>query len=631
VSGSRYVGPGELGAILALDDPVLRAGCFADACRINVLHMIAQAGSGHVGSSFSCLEVLSWLHLEVLGAEDRCFSSKGHDAPATYAVLAGLGRIAFDRIHGLRRLGGLPGHPDVTAVPEVVTNTGSLGMGVSKAQGLVRADRAAGRAGRVVVITGDGELQEGQFWESLGPAANAGLGEITVIVDANGLQSDTWVDQVSDLGDLETKARAFGWAAARCDGHDLHALDAALRGLDAAGPEVPKLLVAETRKGAGVGFMEPGDLPRSPLSLYAHHSGAPSPAQHAAAVAEIRSRLEARLGRPLALTDGPAVPARPAPRGASLIGAYAEALVEEAEREPRLVALSADLRRDCGLDPFAHRFPSRFFECGIAEQHMVSQAGAMALGGLLPVVHSFACFLTTRANEQIYNNASERTRVLYTGTLAGVVPAGPGHSHQSVRDVALLGSTPGLDLVEPATPAQLRAALRWAVADAPGSVYLRLVSLAWDVPDSDLSDAWAVGRGELARPGDDALVVATGPVLLGEAMRAAEQLDNEGLGCAVLSLPWLRDIDGAWLAGLAGDRPIVCLDNHLAVGGQGTAVREALAAVAPAAAARTLVHGITELPRCGTNDEALRAHRLDAPAVAAVVASFARGRASLAV
>ena len=129
--------------------------------------------------------------------------------------------------------------------------------------------------------------------------------------------------------------------------------------------------------------------------------------------------------------------------------AYGEALIAAAEREPRLVALDADLRLDTGLVAFRERFPERFFECGIAEQDMVSQAGAMALAGLIPVCHSFACFLSTRPNEQIYNNATERSKVIYVGSLAGLVPGGPGHSHQSVRDISALGAVPGMALIEP--------------------------------------------------------------------------------------------------------------------------------------------------------------------------------------
>src|SRR5665213_1650203 len=170
-----YVPLRELERLRALDaDPVARAACFADACRLNALYMIERAGSGHPVTTFSSLDIVSWLHLEVLGEGDRYFSSKGHDAPGLYAVFAALGRIDFELIHRLRRLDGLPGHPDVAAMPEVVTSTGSLGMGISKARGFVLANRLLEREGRVFVLTGDGELQEGQFWESLQPTVNRG-------------------------------------------------------------------------------------------------------------------------------------------------------------------------------------------------------------------------------------------------------------------------------------------------------------------------------------------------------------------------------------------------------------------------------------------------------------------------
>src|SRR6185503_8911314 len=119
----------------------------------------------------------------------------------------------------LRQLNGLPGHPDVST-PFVATNTGSLGMGISKAYGMARANRYAGRGGRIFVMTGDGELQEGQIWESLQPVANEKLAEIVVIVDHNKLQSDSLVSAVSDLGPIEDKFRVFGWEVARGDGHD---------------------------------------------------------------------------------------------------------------------------------------------------------------------------------------------------------------------------------------------------------------------------------------------------------------------------------------------------------------------------------------------------------------------------
>jgi transketolase len=223
----RYVPLSQFERLRALGDPDDRVAAFADACRINTLYMIKRAGSGHIGTSFSAMEILSLLHLELLEPGDRAFSSKGHDAPGTYAVLTAVGDLEFERIHTLRRLGGLPGHPDVATMPEIVTSTGSLGMGVSKARGFVLADRLQrSPGGRVYVITGDGELQGGQFWESLQPTADRGIGEITVIVDHNKLQSDTPVSEVTGLGALDAKVASFGWAVGRCDGHDVEALRA---------------------------------------------------------------------------------------------------------------------------------------------------------------------------------------------------------------------------------------------------------------------------------------------------------------------------------------------------------------------------------------------------------------------
>ena len=366
--------------------------------------------------------------------------------------------------------------------------------------------------------------------------------------------------------------------------------------------------------------MEPaGRLPRTDTALYGYHSGAPSPQEYERAVEELRSRLDASREGPIELVeaDPPAHVSAEGQVRQRLVAAYGEALLAAAEREPRLVALDADLRYDCGLVEFRERFPDRFFECGIAEQDMVSQAGAMALAGLLPVVHSFACFLSTRPNEQIYNNATESTKVVYVGSLAGLVPGGPGHSHQSVRDISALGAVPGLTLLEPASEAETRACVSWAVDVATGPVYLRLVSVRWALGfDPPEVTELVPGRGTVLREGRDGLLVAAGPVMVGGAWHAAERLAREGIELGLVSLPWLRDVDGGWVAEQADDAPIFTLDNHYVVGGQGDAVLAALAAEAPSAAARVTKIGVTEIPKSGENNETLHAHRLDAAGIA---------------
>jgi len=607
-------------------DPVRAAAVLADLCRINVLYMIMQAGSGHIGSSFSSIDIVTWLWTNELRAPnsrdpdaDVYFSSKGHDAPALYAVLLALEKLEFDLVHRLRRLGGLPGHPDV-ATPFIAANTGSLGMGISKALGMVLANRYRGRSGRIYVMTGDGELQEGQIWESLQPAVNTRAGELTVVVDHNKLQSDSAIAAVSDLGAIEEKFRAFGWEVARCDGHDFAAVRDTLRQLRGTNDR-PQLLIADTMKGKGVSFMEGlacGD------QTYHFHAGAPSLADYVAATREIVDRVNAVLAGagapPVGLAATP-LPARIAPsRPERLVPAYGEELLAMARGREEIVVLDADLLSDCGIEGFKAELPSRFIECGIAEQHMVSVAGGLALRGMLPVVHSFACFLSTRANEQIYTNATERRRIIYTGTLAGLVPGGPGHSHQSVRDISALGSVPGLVMIEPSSEREARLAIRWAVEANPESTYLRFVNIPLDLPYR-LPDVYQleVGRGVVLREGADAVITAYGPVMLRAAWEAADVLATRGVRVAVANLPWLNRVDPHWASEALGVYPlIVTLDNHYTTLGQGTQIAAALAS-SEGARPPVLSLGVTEIPACGSNPEVLAYHGLDGAAIAAAI------------
>ena len=612
-----YVGKDELDRIRKLNAPMVdRIRLFADICRLNTLYMIAKAGSGHIGSSFSSLDIVSLLYLNRMAGEDVYFSSKGHDAPGLYALLIAIGKLPFEKIHALRRLGGLPGHPDV-GVPGMAVNSGSLGMGISKAKGMVRADRLAGRTRTIYVLTGDGELQEGQIWESLVSAANDQLGEIVVFVDHNKLQSDHFVAKTSDLGNLEAKFAAFGWAVGRADGHDIAALGAELDRL--ASSPLPKILIADTVKGRGVSFMEHTAM-ESDAGLYHFHSGAPDVDAYSRAAQELVDGANARLDSlgaeaiAVEVVDQPAA----APAAANmqrLIPVYGEALVAAAEGNEKIVALDADLVLDTGLIPFRDRFPTRFVECGIAEMDMVSQAGGLALSGYLPVAHSFACFLTPRANEQIYNNATERTKVVYVGSLAGVVPGGPGHSHQAVRDIAALGAVPGLTMVEPSCGAAVAPLVRHCLSPKTGSAYIRLVSVPCSIPFY-FSDDWAprLGEGVLLRPGSDLVVVGYGPVLLSEAWHAAEKLAGDGLRVQLVDLPWLNQVNPNWLATVAAGRPVVTLDNHYSASGQGEMIAAALADAGHDAGVTRL--GLDEIPVSGTNAEVLRHHRLDRDSLA---------------
>ena len=590
-----------------------RTRIFADMCRLNTLYMIARAGSGHVGSSFSSLDVVSWLYLNQLKNDDLYFSSKGHDAPGLYAVLIALGKLPFDKLHGLRRLDGLPGHPDV-GVPGMVINSGSLGMGISKAKGMTRADRLRGHRRRYYVLTGDGELQEGQIWESLISAANEGMGEITAIVDHNKLQSDYRVSQTSDLGDLAAKLKSFGWHVERCDGHDLDAFSAALEAC-AAHPGRPQVIIADTVKGRGVSFMEHTAMD-SDTDMYRFHSGAPDSDSYSRGAQELldhANRALSRIGAASLSLETAEPPTKVLPSTTErLIPAYTEALLARAGKNDRIVALDADLVLDTGLIPFKEQFPDRFVECGIAEMDMVSQAGGMALQGLIPICHSFGCFLSTRPNEQIYNNATERTKVLYVGSLAGLIPAAPGHSHQSLRDISALSSVPNFDIVEPCCPEEVPFLLDHLLS-APGrSGYLRLISVSWPVPYAYPAKAPEVGQGVVLRQGKDAAIVTYGLITTTEAYLAAEELAKDGIDTMVIACPFLNRIDGAWFAGkLQGVKLLCTVDNHYVNGGFGDHLLAALARESKAMPPHVLSLGITDVPASGQPAEVLRHHKLD--------------------
>jgi len=588
-----------------------RVAIWADLCRINALGAIAAAGSGHVGSSFSAMDIVTWLHLEVLEESDIYFSSKGHDVPGFYAVLASMGKFPVKDLLGLRQLLGLPGHPDVS-VPGVSFNTGSLGMGISKAKGWVRGARLRGERRRCFVLTGDGELQEGQIWESLQGASSDKMGEITVVVDHNKIQSDTWVDEVSSLGDLEAKFAAFGWHVQRVDGHDFDGLSRAFAERQRY-PETPGVIIADTIKGKGVSFMMKTER-EGRFDFYKYHSGAPGGDAYAKAVDELQSAITVSLGHQVELDLSTIKRSSALNDQRRLIPAYSSALLELARRNRELLALDADLMLDSGLIPFAEEFPDRFIECGIAEMDMVSQAGGLAAQGYLPICHSFSCFMISRANEQIYNNATELRKVIYVGGLAGLIPATPGHSHQSLRDIGLFSGIPGALVAEPSCPEEVEGLLEILLSNPSPACYLRLCSVPVSIP-YQLPEGYQpeIGRGVALRKGTDAAIVTYGPILLSEAFRAAVQLEEQGLRISVINLPWLNRVDSAWFRETLGEIPLVlAIDNHHPDCGQTIMLR----AMAQGYPIRFLSRGVSAIPACGQSGHVLAHHGLDAASIA---------------
>lgn len=608
-----YIEQSEIARLRSISMDVLqRAQLLADIFRLNTISMIMHAGSGHIGTSLSSLDIATYLWTTRMqepnsGHGDFYFSSKGHDAPGLYSILIGMGLLPDSMLFALRRLHGLPGHPDIHT-PYIIANTGSLGMGISKARGIAEALKRRGEHGRIYVLTGDGELQEGQIWESLQPTANRKYDNITVIVDHNKIQSDLRVSDTSDLGKLADKFQSFDWYVDRVGGHDMAALSEAV-GKAAAVQGRPQVIIADTIKGKGVSFMEQIHAD----GRYRYHSGAPQYDEYERAVQELLQKIQGYLGSTEKLRVSEMN--RPANESADtvptqrLIMAHSDELVAIGKKHSNVIAMDADLMFDIGLQPYKQSLPDQYFECGIAEQDMVSFAGALARQGYVPVVHSFACFLTQRANEQIYNNMSEDSKVVYIGALAGVLPGMPGHSHQMTRDIAALRGMPGLVMISPATESQARAALRYAVIENKSSTYLRIESVPWPVSFTG-GETLALGEGEYLCNGTDVVIIAYGPIMLTEAYEAARQLEKEQISVGVINMPWLNKVNDAWIKKALQHIPhIITTDNHYIDGGQGEMLLAALLrnGIMPR---RVLQLGLNQIPMCGQNSEVLHAHGL---------------------
>lgn len=632
-------------------DKYQKLALIADMNRANTLVEVKRAGSGHLGSSFSAMDIVTWLYYEEMNVlrvgfdspdRDIYFSSKGHDVPGLYATMYSLGALPEEKLLKLRRYGGLDGHPDLN-LPGIEANSGSLGMGISKGRGMAWAKKNFGHGGQVYVLTGDGEWQEGQNYEALHSVVHQKIDNLTVIVDNNKVQSDMLVDKIMSLGDIESKYRAFGWHVLNIDGHDYRQLESAFAEVKRV-KDKPTIIIADTIKGRGVSFMEHPAALEIGKGLYPWHSGAPDDEAFAKGFDELIGRINASLADLglASLNLNHIAPEEKRPPAEMLAGeplsqaaqerlsakvtdefvarAYGQALVEIAARRKDIVVLDADLSSDCKTRDFEYAYPERFIENGIAEQDMVSMAGGLAQKGLLPIVNSFASFLASRANEQIYNNASEKTKIIYALHYAGLIPAGPGKSHQSLRDISLFAALPNCTILQPCNADETHMVVDYAVDVADENVALRFI-IGPSPRKIQLPENYklTLGKGVALTEGKDAILFAYGPVMLHEALLASELLAERGVALKVINLPWLNRVDVQWLEETIKPYELVfVLEDHHPAGALYEHMLGLLASSRshPLANRRVVQFAVEGWPACGTPQEALKHHRLDGASLA---------------
>ena len=248
-----------------MKDHIAQLEEIARKLRVAIVRTLHKSQSGHTGGSLSAIDMVTALYFYKMKhnpadpkweGRDRFVLCKGHAAPAQYVALAEAGYFPQEDLMMLRRLGShLQGHPDSKGTPGVEVCTGSLGQGLSMANGMAMGLRLDGSSSRVYAVLGDGELQEGQVWEAAMAAGHYHLDNLCALVDVNGLQIDGETAKVMNVLPVAEKFRAFGWHAVEIDGHDMPAIVAALDGAETVKGR-PVVIVARTVKGKGITFFE---------------------------------------------------------------------------------------------------------------------------------------------------------------------------------------------------------------------------------------------------------------------------------------------------------------------------------------------------------------------------------------
>jgi len=591
---------------------------------VDSIRATTAAGSGHPTSSMSCAHLLAVLFSDHLRFDvkdpayrgnDRFVLSKGHAAPALYAVLKAAGAFDDDMLMSLRADGSpLQGHPaPLTEFPWVDVATGSLGQGLAVGLGMALAMQLDGSDANVWVMLGDSEMAEGSVWEAMDATAYHGVANLTAIVDLNrlGQRGPTMHGWGSDV--FRDRAEAFGWSAIQVDGHDVDEVDRAYR--DAVADDRPTMIVARTVKGHGVSFLADQD----------NWHGSRWPTDRLdAAVAELGGLRDLRITPPsppdlhTSPVEHDAMHERPTyDRPVATRRAFGDALAWLAGTYPDVVVLDGEVGNSTHTEEAQKVAPERFFQMFIAEQCMVGvQTGLQALGKTA-FAASFGAFLT-RAADQIRMAAISRADLRLCGSHAGVSIGEDGPSQMAVEDLAMFRALNGSTVLYPADGAST-VALVEQMARIGGVSYIRTTREATPVLYGATETFTVGGSKTLASTDHDDVTLVGAGITLHQCLAAHDILGAEGISARVLDCYSVKPIDAAALRRAMGDTgAIVVVEDHRVEGGLGDAVLDTLAASGPLHG-RVIKLGVTEMPGSAT-PERLRAWAgIDAASVAARV------------
>ncbi len=567
-------GPRDLKDLRAEDLPRLAA-----EIRDVLIATVSRTG-GHLGPNLGVVELTMALHRVFESPADRIVFDTGHQS-YVHKLLTG----RYGDFDTLRQRGGLSGYPSRAESEHDVIENSHASTSLSYADGLAKAYQIRGETDRcVVAVIGDGALTGGMAWEALNNIAGAKDRRVVIVINDNGRSYQPTIGGLADhLATVRTSQRyeqvldyikttlthaplfgsqVFGTLhgikkgikdvlqpqvlfedlglkyLGPVDGHDEQAVEAALaRARDFGGPVLVHVI---TRKGFGYALAEQNDEDNL------HQVG---PAAKPSAV--------------------PAAPARPWTR------IFATELAAIGVARPDVVAITAAMLHPTGLDAFAAACPDRVFDVGIAEQHAVTSAAGLAMGGLHPVVAIYSTFLNRAFDQVVMDVAMHRLPVTFVLDRAGVT--GPdGASHHGMWDLSLLQLVPGMRVAVPRDGTRLAELLREALAVAGGPTALRFPR--GNAPD-DIPAVAQLGSMDVLRaaPGDarDVLLVGVG-AMAGTCTQVADRLADQGIGVTVVDPRWVQPLDPALAAEAARWKLVVTVEDSGERGGAGDAVARLL-------------------------------------------------------
>ena len=589
------------------------------------------AGSGHPTSCMSAAELVAGVYFYAMkfdpknansNDDDRFVLSKGHAAPLLYSALAEAGVFPVSRVMTLRQFSSeLEGHP-TPRIHGVDAATGSLGQGLSVGAGLAIGARMDKSPTRVYVLTGDGELAEGEIWEAAAFAAHYKLDNLTVITDINALGQSDYTMYRHDMEVYRRKFESEGFATEVIDGHDVAAILAALDRAKATKGR-PQAIIARTIKGHGFSLV---------AGKEGWHGKPFSKEQLAEAIKERGGApvVPPDPGKSYARTTLPTPPDFPAPPAPEYAAdaqvatreAYGFALKRLGKVNPHIVAMSGDVMNSTFSEMFDKAYPDHFFQGYIAEQNLVSTGVGLAARGKVPFLDTFACFLS-RAYDNVRMAAVSRANINLCGSHCGVSIGEDGPSQMALEDIAMFRAVSGSEVFYPSDAVSTER-LTEHMAKRAGINYLRTSRPKMPILYSKDEKFAVPGFKVLRQSAQDKATVVGAGVTLHEALKAFEQLKSQGIAIRVIDLYCVKPLDGKAIAeqikATAGC--LVTVEDHWPEGGLGEGVLAALAQVGVSPTKFKLL-AVTGMPHSGKPEELVDAFGISARHIIEAVRAMA--------